>query len=101
LAQTSQLNRFLPDHEFVFRPSENISPVSYVDDARFTQREVVMLVFESIQARWSASQSKEPVQLGRAKIPGGWLVGRVSGIEINPQTVLCFVPDPDQGRARA
>jgi hypothetical protein len=26
--------------------------------------------------------------VGRAKIPGGWLVG-------NGQTVLCFVPDPE------
>jgi hypothetical protein len=47
-----------------------------------------MLVFKPIQARWEASVIKGPIPVGRAKIPGGWLVG-------NAQTVLCFVPDPE------
>ncbi|HEY1381746.1 MAG TPA: hypothetical protein VGF55_33415 [Gemmataceae bacterium] len=54
-----------------------------------------MLVFEPLEARWEASPSKEPVLLGRARIPGGWLVGRVAGVVISPDTVLCFVSDPD------
>jgi hypothetical protein len=54
-----------------------------------------MLVFESLEARWEASPSKEPVLLGRARVPGGWLVGRVAGTVVAPDTVLCFVPDPD------
>jgi hypothetical protein len=53
-----------------------------------------MLVFEPIQARWEASLVKGPVPVGRAKIPGGWLVGLMSGT-VNAQTVLCFVPDPE------
>ena len=54
-----------------------------------------MLVFEPIEARWEASRSKEPVLFGRARVPGGWLVGRVAGMEIAPDTALCFVPDPE------
>ena len=54
-----------------------------------------MLVFEPIEARWEASLVKEPVLLGRAKIPGGWLVGRVACLAVTPDTVLCFVPDPE------
>jgi hypothetical protein len=46
-----------------------------------------MLVFESIEARWESSVFKWQIQVARARIPGGWLVG-------NGQTVLCFVPDP-------
>ena len=38
-----------------------------------------MLVFEPIPARWEASAIKGPVPVGRAKIPGGWLVALVSG----------------------
>jgi hypothetical protein len=53
-----------------------------------------MLVFEPINARWDASLFKGPVPVGRAKIPGGWLVGLVSGT-FNAHTVLCFVPDPE------
>jgi hypothetical protein len=55
----------------------------------------VMLVFEPLEARWEASRDKEPVLLGRARVPGGWLVGRVSGLAVTPDTVLCFVPDPE------
>ena len=47
-----------------------------------------MLVFESIEACWESSVAKFQIQVARAKIPGGWLVG-------NGQTVLCFVPDPE------
>ena len=47
-----------------------------------------MLVFEKIEARWESSVLKFELAVGRAKIPGGWLVG-------NGQTVLCFVPDPE------
>ena len=54
-----------------------------------------MLVFEPLQARWEASPSKEPVLLGRARVPGGWLVGRVAGLAVAPDTVLCFIPDPE------
>ncbi len=47
-----------------------------------------MLVFELIEARWESSVGKWPLSVGRAKIPGGWLVG-------NGQTAICFVPDPE------
>lgn len=54
-----------------------------------------MLVFEPLEARWKGSPSKETILLGRACVPGGWLVGRVAGLEVTPDTVLCFVPDPE------
>ena len=47
-----------------------------------------MLVFEQIEeVRWKGV-AKFQLFVGRAKIPGGWLVG-------NGQTAVCFVPDPD------
>jgi hypothetical protein len=46
-----------------------------------------MLVFDRIEARWTGAGDFQ-ILTGRAKIPGGWLVG-------NGQTVLCFVPDPE------
>jgi hypothetical protein len=52
-----------------------------------------MLVFESIQARWEGL-FKVTVPVGRASIPGGWLVGLLSGTS-NAQISLCFVPDPE------
>ena len=53
-----------------------------------------MLVFEPIQARWEGGLFHSPLPCGRAKVPGGWLVGVVSGTT-NAQVVLCFVPDPE------
>ena len=53
-----------------------------------------MLVFEPIKARWQGGLLKSPVPVGRAKIPGGWLVALMSGT-LSAQLVLCFVPDPD------
>ena len=47
-----------------------------------------MLAFEPIEARWAKGVVWGPIPVGRAKIPGGWLVG-------NGTTVLCFVPDPE------
>ena len=53
-----------------------------------------MLVFESIQARWEGGLLKSQVPVGRARIPGGWLVALMSGT-LSAQLTLCFVPDPE------
>jgi hypothetical protein len=52
-----------------------------------------MLVFEPLKATWQGV-FKTTLPCGRARIPGGWLVGVVSGTS-NAQLVLCFVPDPE------
>jgi hypothetical protein len=64
-----------------------------------------MLVFEPIETRWEGDFLKgRPVQAGRAKIPGGWLVAIQTGSlswgippahHYDVKVVLCFVPDPE------
>ena len=53
-----------------------------------------MLVFEPIKARWEGGLLKSQMPVGRARIPGGWLMALMSGT-VSAQLTLCFVPDQE------